>query len=144
MTFYYLPFYQHRLTLIVSEIHVTARADKMITTERRFPKRLEGILSIFFQWELRMKRNLMSNNSQTNTVFRVTVFTRAIKRMHILRVCKRNVYSVSDLDYLFNSSLCHFLLTVLEFGVLLLIPNLFSTHSRLQAVQTGRDAAPTA
>ena len=30
---------------------------------------------------------------------------RAEKRMHILRVCKRNGYSVSDLDYLFN---CHF------------------------------------
>ena len=28
---------------------------------------------------------------------------RAVKRMHILRVCKRNGYSVSDLDYLFNS-----------------------------------------
>ena len=27
---------------------------------------------------------------------------RAVKRMHILRVCKRNGYSVSDLDYLFN------------------------------------------
>ena len=27
---------------------------------------------------------------------------RALKRMHILRVCKRNGYSVSDLDYLFN------------------------------------------
>ena len=49
---------------------------------------------------------------------------RAVKRMHILRVCKRNGYSVSDLDYLFNCLiLCHFLLTVSEFGVLLLIPN---------------------
>ena len=28
---------------------------------------------------------------------------RAVKLMHILRVCKRNGYSVSDLDYLFNS-----------------------------------------
>ena len=27
---------------------------------------------------------------------------RAVKRMYILRVCKRNGYSVSDLDYLFN------------------------------------------
>ena len=27
---------------------------------------------------------------------------RAVKHMHILRVCKRNGYSVSDLDYLFN------------------------------------------
>ena len=27
---------------------------------------------------------------------------RALKRMHIHRVCKRNGYSVSDLDYLFN------------------------------------------
>ena len=27
---------------------------------------------------------------------------RALTRMHILRMCKRNVYSVSDLDYLFN------------------------------------------
>ena len=27
---------------------------------------------------------------------------RALKRMHIVRVCKRNGYSVSDLDYLFN------------------------------------------
>ena len=27
---------------------------------------------------------------------------RALKRMHILRVCKRNGYSVSDLDYLYN------------------------------------------
>ena len=27
---------------------------------------------------------------------------RAVKRMHILRVCKRNGYSVFDLDYLFN------------------------------------------
>ena len=27
---------------------------------------------------------------------------RAVKRMHILRVCKRNGYSVSDLDYLLN------------------------------------------
>ena len=27
---------------------------------------------------------------------------RAVKRTHILRVCKRNGYSVSDLDYLFN------------------------------------------
>ena len=27
---------------------------------------------------------------------------RALKRIHILRVCKRNGYSVSDLDYLFN------------------------------------------
>ena len=27
---------------------------------------------------------------------------RALKRMHILRVCKRNGYSVSDLDDLFN------------------------------------------
>jgi len=27
---------------------------------------------------------------------------RALKRMHILRVCKRNGYSVSDLDFLFN------------------------------------------
>ena len=27
---------------------------------------------------------------------------RAVKRMHILRVCKRNGYSVSDLEYLFN------------------------------------------
>ena len=27
---------------------------------------------------------------------------RALKCMHILRVCKRNGYSVSDLDYLFN------------------------------------------
>ena len=26
----------------------------------------------------------------------------ALKRMHILRVCKRNGHSVSDLDYLFN------------------------------------------
>ena len=26
---------------------------------------------------------------------------RALKRMHILRVCRRNGYSVSDLDYLF-------------------------------------------
>ena len=28
---------------------------------------------------------------------------RAVKRMYILRVCKRNGYSVSDLDYLFIS-----------------------------------------
>ena len=28
---------------------------------------------------------------------------RAVKRMYILRVCKRNGYSVSDLDYLFKS-----------------------------------------
>ena len=27
---------------------------------------------------------------------------RTLKRIHILRVCKRNGYSVSDLDYLFN------------------------------------------
>ena len=27
---------------------------------------------------------------------------KALKRMHILRVCKRNGYSLSDLDYLFN------------------------------------------
>ena len=27
---------------------------------------------------------------------------RDLKRMHIVRVCKRNGYSVSDLDYLFN------------------------------------------
>ena len=27
---------------------------------------------------------------------------KALKRMHILRVCKRNGCSVSDLDYLFN------------------------------------------
>ena len=27
---------------------------------------------------------------------------RALKRMHILRVCTRNGYSVSDLDYLFK------------------------------------------
>ena len=27
---------------------------------------------------------------------------RAVKRVYILRVCKRNGYSVSDLDYLFN------------------------------------------
>ena len=27
---------------------------------------------------------------------------RAVKRMYILRVCKRNGYSVSDLDYLLN------------------------------------------
>ena len=49
---------------------------------------------------------------------------RAVKRMHILRVCKRNGYSVSDLDYFSSiASLGHFLFTVLEFGVLLLIPN---------------------
>ena len=29
---------------------------------------------------------------------------RALKRMHILRVCTRNGYSVSDLDYLFKWS----------------------------------------
>ena len=27
---------------------------------------------------------------------------RAVKRMYILRVCKRNGYNVSDLDYLLN------------------------------------------
>ena len=48
---------------------------------------------------------------------------RAVKRMHILTVCKRNGYSVSDLDYLFNCLIMSLLLTVLEFGVLLLIPN---------------------
>ena len=30
------------------------------------------------------------------------LMARAPKRMHILRVCKRNGYSVSDLDYVFN------------------------------------------
>ena len=30
------------------------------------------------------------------------LMARALKRMHILRVCKRNGCSVSDLDYLFN------------------------------------------
>ena len=46
---------------------------------------------------------------------------KAVKRMYILRVCKRNGYSV--LITFLTASLCHFLLIVLEFGVLLLIPN---------------------
>ena len=32
----------------------------------------------------------------------VDLMERALKRMHILRVCKSSGYSVSDLDYLFN------------------------------------------
>ena len=48
---------------------------------------------------------------------------RAVKRMHILRMCKRNGSSAFDLDDLLIASLCQFLLTVSEFGVLPLIPN---------------------
>ena len=49
---------------------------------------------------------------------------RVLKRMHILRVYKRNGYNVCDLDYLFNClTVRHFLLTVSEFGVLRLIAN---------------------
>ena len=33
---------------------------------------------------------------------------RAVKRMYILRVCKRNGYSVSDLDYLLNCLIMSF------------------------------------
>ena len=47
---------------------------------------------------------------------------RALKRMYILSVCKRNGYNVSDLDYLFNCLIMS-LFSVSWFGVLLLIPN---------------------
>ena len=43
--------------------------------------------------------------------------------IHILRVCKRNGYRVFDLNTSVIASLCHFLLTVSEFGVFLLITN---------------------
>ena len=39
---------------------------------------------------------------------------RALKHMHILRVCKRNGFSVSDLDYLLN---CLFTYCVKVWGV---------------------------
>ena len=48
---------------------------------------------------------------------------RALNRLHILRVCKRNGYSVSDVDYLFHCDIMSLLLTVLEFEVLLLTQN---------------------
>ena len=49
---------------------------------------------------------------------------RAVKRMHIIRVCKRKGYSVCDLDYLFNCLIMSlFTYYLLEFGVLLLIQN---------------------
>ena len=151
----------------------------MITTERRFPKRLEGILSIFFQWELRMKRNLMSNNSQTNTVFRVTVFTRAIwyqprfqglslsclperekrdpgtgwSRVYqnlgddnkIVRgrgrlECILPILSLRESGKCCMIRGCFFIVT--SHATTFLTASLFSTHSRLQAVQTGRDGTP--
>ena len=48
---------------------------------------------------------------------------RALKRMHILRVCKRNGIVYLILITSLIASLCHFLLSVSEFGLLLLIPN---------------------
>ena len=48
---------------------------------------------------------------------------RAVKRMHILRVCKRNGFSVSDLDYLFNCLIVSLFTYCIKAWVLLLIPN---------------------
>ena len=48
------------------------------------------------------------------------------KRMHILRVCKRNGYCVSDLDYPFNCLIMSLFPYCIRVWVLLLTPNNFS------------------
>ena len=48
---------------------------------------------------------------------------RALKPMHILRVCKRNGYRVSDLDYLFNCLIMSLFTYCIRVWGVLLIPN---------------------